>query len=440
MRRFTLILLTLCLAACAPRTKFTKADIGQLRNYIAQSWEKTVQYNPEDDGTLLGLPCRYTVPTPSGGMFMELYYWDTYFTIEGLIADGEIELAKGNAEDIMAMVDRFGFMPNGTRTWYLSRSQPPFLSLMVRAVYGATGDRDWLARAYPTLEREYEYWQTKHMTPCGLNRYSGDGADQSLIDEFVVTASRRLGVDFNAMGLTRQQHDKLGYDFVAEAESGWDFNPRFDRRCGDFCPVDLNSLLYAFEVNMAEFATILGKPSERWLEAARSRRAKMTELMFDPEQGQFFDYDFVGDRKSDVVSAAVFTALYCGVPTAQQAKGVRTALRKLEFEYGLTVCEKRDYGYTYQWSYPNTWPPTTFMAVFGLDKYGFRRDAKRLAAKYMDLVVSSYKTTGTIWEKYDAVRGVMSEGEEYDTPEMFGWSAGAFNCLSDYYYGKQVVL
>ena len=80
------------------------------------------------------------------------------------------------------------------------------------------------------------------------------------------------------------------------------------------------------------------------------------------------------------------------------------------------------------------------MAVFGLDKYGFRRDARRLAAKYMDLVVSSYKTTGTIWEKYDAVRGVMSEGEEYDTPEMFGWSAGAFNCLSDYYYGKQVVL
>ena len=404
----------------------------QVRDYINSSWERTVRYNPRDSGSLLGLPFRYTVPSPEG-MFQEMYYWDTYFTNEGLIADGRTDLAKDNTTNLLHLAGRFGFVPNGSRTWYLSRSQPPFLSLMVKSVFESTKDESWLGDAYGVLKTEYEFWQTRRMTPCGLNRYAGTGADQALVDEFVVTGGQRLGRDFNALGLTDAEHEKLGRDFTAEAESGWDFNPRFERVCGDFCPVDLNALMYAFEKNMESFSVVIGAgEEERWAKAAEKRLNLIDSLLYDPDRRIYLDYNYVTGRRSCVVSAAAFVPLFCGLASEEQAAGVRDAVRKLEFKYGLSVCEKGDYEYDYQWSYPNTWPPATFMAVFGLERYGYRADALRIAEKYLRLVVKSYRKTGRIWEKYDAVSGLKSEGEEYQTPEMLGWSAGTFICLSEY--------
>lgn len=425
--------LTVVLAASVlslPACRMSQEE--QIRRYISSSWERTVRYCPSDSGSLLGLPCRYTVPSPDG-MFQEMYYWDTYFTNEGLILDGKVELAKGNTTNLLSLVERFGFVPNGSRTWYLSRSQPPFLSLMVNSVYEATGDKEWLARAYRTLRKEYGFWQSERSTPCGLNRYAGTGADMKLVSEFVVTGGKRLGRDFNALGLSDAEHEKMGRDFTAEAESGWDFNPRFERVCGDFCPVDLNALMYAFEMNMDKFSKILGTGEElEWAGAAKTRRALMDSLLFDSEAGTYLDYNYVSGKRSDVVSAAAFVPLFCKAASQEQASKVRETLDVLEFEYGLSVCAKGDYGYDYQWSYPNSWPPSTFMAVFGLDRYGYGGDARRLAGKYLALVEKSFRRTGKLWEKYDVVNGVKSEGEEYETPEMLGWSAGTFICLSEY--------
>lgn len=416
-----LLLAALLVTACADPTP------ERVRDYIRTSWERTVRVNPEDDGTLIGLPCPYTVPSPEG-MFQEMYYWDTYFTNEGLLADGLTELAKGNTTNLLALVDRYGFVPNGSRTWYLSRSQPPFLSLMVASVFHHTRDTFWLQGAYETLRKEYDFWMTRRMTPCGLNRYSGQDAPQWLIDEFVVTGGQRLAAEFTWED--QQEHDALGRHFTAEAESGWDFNPRFDRRCEDFCPVDLNALLYAFEGNMAEFSRTLGLDPGPWEEAAQARKARMDALLWDG--ACYYDYDWVKGRRSDVLSAAIFTPLFTGMASQGQADGVADALGRLEFPYGLAVCEDKPYPYAYQWSYPNTWPPTTFMAVFGLDRYGHKEQARRLARKYIDLVCRSFKMTGKIWEKYDAVQGFSSPGEEYQTPEMLGWSAATYSCLYDY--------
>lgn len=428
MKKNILFSMVILISSCCSLTKGER----QVREYITSSWDRTVRYNPQDSGSLFGLPFRYTVPSPEG-MFQEMYYWDTYFTNEGLIADGRIDLAKGNTMNLLSLANRFGFVPNGSRTWYLSRSQPPFLSLMVKSVYDSTKDEVWLKDAYRVLKKEYDFWQTRRMTQCGLNRYAGTGADQALVDEFVVTGGKRLGKDFNALGMTAEEHEKLGRDFTAEAESGWDFNPRFERVCGDFCPVDLNALMYSFEKNMESFSGIIGAGEEdRWASAAEKRRVLIDSLLYDSERRIFFDYNYVTGRRSDIVSAAAFVPLFCGLASEEQAAGIRDAIKKLEYKYGLSVCEQRDYGYDYQWSFPNTWPPTTFMAVFGLDRYGYRSDALRIAEKYLRLVVKSYRRTGTIWEKYDVVSGLKSEGEEYQTPEMLGWSAGTFICLSEY--------
>jgi len=406
----------------------------RMREYISSSWERTIRINVNDDESLIGLPNPYTVPSPEG-MFQEMYYWDTYFTNEGLIADGRVDLAKGNTENILYMVDRFGFMPNGSRTWYVNRSQPPFLSMMVSSIYKATGDKEWLNSAWPILEKEYAYWQEKHSTPLGLTRYSGGDAPRWLLDEFVITGGQRLGTDFLSEDLTQEEHDRIGRNLTAEAESGWDFNPRFDRRCEDFCPVDLNSLMYAFESNMAFFAAVLYKGHEtvtRWSELADTRKSLMMEYLFDPDQKQFYDYDYVNGKRSDVVSAAVFSTLYTGLVDQETADGVAKALDLLEFKYGVSVCENKPYEYEYQWSYPNIWPPTTFMTVFGLDVYGYSKDARRIAKKYLRLVEKSWKETGRIWEKYDVVQGATSTSKEYETPEMLGWSAATYICFSEY--------
>jgi len=175
--------LVLPLFGCNPAPR--EAGTTLVREFIRNSWDAVVRFNPNDSLTLIGLPYPYTVPCVAG-TFQELYYWDTYFTCEGLAADGRTELAKNNVDDMLYLVDRFGYMPNGSRTWYLNRSQPPYLAMAVDRIFRATGDREWLARALGTLEREYAFWMTERMTPIGLNRYSSS-ADEALVREFVVS-------------------------------------------------------------------------------------------------------------------------------------------------------------------------------------------------------------------------------------------------------------
>lgn len=416
--------LLLFLLSCSPR------GTGDVRAYIASSWDATVRFTPTDTNRLLGMPSPYTVPCIEG-TFDELYYWDTYFTNEGLIADGRPELAIGNTEDLLYLAGRFGFVPNGNRDWYLSRSQPPYLARMVEQVFSQTQDTSWLEKAFPILEKEYCFWQEERIAPCGLNRYgynvSRTPAD--LPEEFLTTAGRRLGADFRQMGWTDELLLKFGLDCIAECESGWDFNPRFDRRCGDFCPVDLNANLYGMEKRMAAFARTLGLDSDIWEERAGLRRQRMRTWMYDPGKEGWYDYDYVRDTRSDVVSAAVFSLLFNEVLPPEEAEAVRNTLTRLEYPCGLSVCERRDYPFPYQWSFPNAWPPTTFIAVMGLMNYGYAEDALRLARNYVGTVARLYRETGQLWEKTDARSGRLPVDREYGTPAMMGWTAGVFVCM-----------
>lgn len=423
MNRISLVLLLGLLWGCS--------SVETVREYISSSWDSTVRYNPTDEETLLGLPCRYTVPCPEG-TFQEMYYWDTFFTNEGLLKDGRIDLALGNVENVMYLVDKYGYMPNGTRTWYLNRSQPPYLAWMVESVFDATCDTLWLARAYEAIDKEYSFWVVHRGTPVGLSAYSSS-ADDALAEEFVHTASQRLKHDFMAECASREDMLRMGRHFAAEAESGWDFNPRFLRRCEDFCPVDLNANLYHYERLMQRFSVILGNGSElQWSERAETRRMLMEKHM-KGDDGLFYDYNHVSHEKSPVVSAAVFNLLAAQVIEGAEAQILaQSALDRLECRHGLAMCAEDDYIHDYQWSWPYGWAPGVYMAVRGLDNYGLFADAERLASKYLNSISRIYRRTGKVWEKYNVTDIFENVDAEYETPQMLGWSAGTFIYLSEY--------
>ena len=190
IRTFLGSMLALTAVSCGHHPSVSQEEIACVRDFIRTSWDASVQYNPTDSQTLIGLPRPYTVPSVSQ-TFQELYYWDTYFTNEGLVRDGRLDLAKNNTEDMLYLVDRYGYMPNGSRTWYLNRSQPPFLCMMVDRIFEQTEDTNWLAGAFTTLQKEYDFWMTQRITPVGLNRYSSSASDE-LKQEFVTTGGQRL--------------------------------------------------------------------------------------------------------------------------------------------------------------------------------------------------------------------------------------------------------
>lgn len=428
MRRISLIIVAVI---AATMLSCCRSGVREVRSYITVAWDSTLRYQPSDTpDSLIGMPYPYTVPC-AAGMFNELYYWDTFFTNEGLIADGRVLQARDNTADLLSLVVRYGFVPNGNRLWYLTRSQPPYLARMVEKVFATTADTAFLASAFPVLEKEYEFWMTSRKAPCGLNRYGSTDPDERLIDEFITTASHRIGTDFRSLGWDAERLRKFGLDCIAECESGWDFNPRFDRRCGDFCPVDLNANLYGMETLMAGFAGILGFDAGPWTERAEARRALIRQYCYDNDRGGWFDYDYMNDCRSDVVSAAVFSLLFNNVLSAEEAGAVRRTLGVLEFDGGLSVCEDKEYPYPYQWSYPNAWPPTTFVAVKGLLHYGFREDALRLARKYIESNTRAFSETGQLWEKIDCRTGKLPVDREYGTPAMLGWTAGTYVCFDE---------
>lgn len=398
-------------------------EVTAVVEYIKKNWENCIRENREDSGTLLGLPYPYTVPCPEG-MFQEMYYWDTYFTNQGLAKQGLFPLVRNNTDNLLFLADKYGFVPNGSRTYYLDRSQPPYLSMMVDEVYKEGQDRSWLEKAYLVLKKEYEFWMTQRIAPNGLNRYFNHSTTEELFDFINYVATERL-----AIKVPQEQGELLvtACHFVAEAESGCDFNPRFHNRCADFNPVELNCQLYVYEKNFARFAQILQNgESALWEAKAAARVELINKYCWDERTGLFMDYDYANQTASEIQSLTTFYPLWAGFATKAQAESVRRNLKLFEYDFGLSACKKGERNLKYQWDYPNGWPPQFFIVIEGLRKYQFTEDARRIAKKYVELVVKNYQTTGKLWEKYNVVEGSVNVADEYKMPAMMGWTAGVF--------------
>jgi alpha,alpha-trehalase len=405
-------------------------DIQNVRLFIKEHMGHTVKECKKDTLGYIALPKPYSVPSLSGAFQQDMYYWDTYFTNIGLILDDDFEQALNNVDNILYLIDKFGFMPNGSNVSYLNRSQPPFASMMVRDIYEKSRDKIWLESACRILEKEYTFWMTQRITPTGLNRYSNSATRDELVSfyEYMRTRFTDLPVLTDSLKLLKQSSH-----LIAEAESGWDFSPRFDFRCEDFNPVDLNANLYLYEQNFAFFYKELKKKgSNKWLDAAQKRKNLLNKYCYNSQDGCFYDYDFINNRLSPIYSAAVFNLLWAEVLTKHQAKNMVVHLQRLEYPWGIVACEQGKRKRTYQWDFPNAWASFNLLSINGLDRYGFKKEACRIAQKYVSSIVKIYQSSGNLWEKYNAELGNLEVNNEYEMPPFMGWTAGAFIYASDY--------
>jgi len=398
---------------------------------------------------LLYLKNSYVVP---GGRFNEMYGWDSYFIIRGLLRDGRIELARGMVENFFFEIEHYGAVLNANRTYYLTRSQPPFLSSMVMAVHEAQkamgrDDRAWMETAYGYVKRDHAMWtHDPHLAgSTGLSRYYdfGDGPalealqDENDIYRQVVTyflfhpvipsyeaeqadvpAGRASGAAYSVRvcGTAQSQASceperliKLKPDYYkgdrSMRESGFDISFRFGpygAATHHYAPVCLNSLLFKTERDLEEMSRLLGKSAETavWQQLAETRKQAVQKYLWDEQQGLFFDYNFDNQQRSSYRYATTFYPLWAGLADDAQARAVVNNLSEFERAGGIAMSERESQG---QWDYPFGWAPVQLLAVEGMRRYGHNAEADRVSAEFLSTVLQNFERDKTIREKYNVV-------------------------------------
>jgi alpha,alpha-trehalase len=435
-----------------------------------------------DPAGLLYLPSKYVVP---GGRFNEMYGWDSYFIVRGLVRDNRIELARGMVENFFFEIEHYGAVLNANRTYYLTRSQPPFLTSMILAVYEAQKaagheDRAWLEKAYGYAARDYSLWTREpHLAgSTGLSRYYdfGNGpAPESLKDEtghltqvaayFLAhpsggrgyLAPTKTGEGSQApvgplFGLqvcetttTMARSDcasagsaALSTDYYkgdrAMRESGYDISFRFGpygAATHHYAPVCLNSLLYKTEEDLALMSDMLGRKKEaaNWRKRADDRKERIQTYLWDAKRGLYFDYDFEKQLQSSYEYVTTFLPMWTGIATPEQARAIMKNLAVFEKPGGLVMSPFESGA---QWDYPYAWAPNQLLADEGIRRYGFKDDADRVSYEFLSTVAENFRRDGTIREKYNAVTR-SSETQVTAGYHMnivgFGWTNGVFLAL-----------
>lgn len=389
------------------------------------------------------LPRAYVVP---GGRFQEIYYWDSYFTMLGLKTDGQQPLIEAMLDDFTSLIERYGHIPNGTRTYYLSRSQPPFYALML----DLSNNRDPAVakRRLAALRAEYAYWMAgsacldasgacQHVVrmPDGslLNRY-WDARDTPRDESYAADiATGRAAAPRPATEVYR--------DLRAGAESGWDFGSRFLRDgktlatidTTQIVPVDLNSLLWAMEQAIARRCQTVGDAAcaSDFASRATKRAAAIGKYLWLPAENRFADWDRITRAPTPVLSAATLYPLFVGLATPAEAQAVaRTTEAKLLAPGGLRTTLNRT---GQQWDAPNGWAPLQWIAVGGLERYGARRLAKTISQRWVATVDAFYRRTGKVIEKYDVEQPGAGGGGEYAVQDGFGWTNGVVSAMMTRY-------
>jgi alpha,alpha-trehalase len=395
-------------------------------DYIRANWPRSIYHDAPGTGFAgVDIPFPYTSPCIKGeGHFSFFFYWDTYFTNLGLLRHGHAQTAKDNIKNMLWFIARQGYMPNHVGLY--NRSQSPYLCRMVKEYIAATDDTAFLPEAAAGLRQEYHFWITARHTPTGLQRHCHHETAEGAA-EFYQQICERLGF---SKDVPLADRIRIGGHYLAEAEASCDFSPRFESRCLDYNSVDLNGLLYEYETWLAGVSVQLGwNDTALWQARATRRRDLVNRYLWNEERGLFLDYDFVNQRPSPVASLTGFVPLFTGLASPAQAARMRENLPLFEREFGVAVTEDRPFDRTYQWAFPNVWPPLVYVTVEGLRRYGFAADALCIAVKYIATANRLFEKTGQLWEKTDALTGEVAGGE-YKAAPMLGWSAGVYAALA----------
>ncbi|AEI35925.1 trehalase family glycosidase [Francisella salina] len=400
---------------------FNNSKELSLSSYIKQMWHFLHQSSDKQNSlsSLIALPKPYIIP---GGRFREVYYWDCYFTCEGLRVDGEIQMIKDIADNFAYLIDTVGFVPNANRKYYLTRSQPPLFYLIVNILYQELGISA-IERYLPTLEKEYSFWMNTQRNVNGLNRYWDESATPR-------PESYREDIE-HAQNIA----NKLDFyrNICAACESGWDFSSRWFANTNDFStiqtidilPIDLNSYLYGLENLLGKWFTEISdqEKATKYSELAEKRKKLIQNTFWDHKKDFFYDLNTKTNKVTSITSLAGVTPLFLNIATQEQAQKVAKVIEnQFLTAHGLITTTLNT---SQQWDSPNGWAPLHFEAVIGLRNYGFDKLAETIAKRFVNTVNQKFKETGKIREKYDVVDPKANAGGgEYIVQDGFGWTNG----------------
>lgn len=426
-------------APAAARIPPARGDQG-LEAHIARLWPLLTRQPavPPPYSSLLYVPKPYVVP---GGRFREFYYWDSYFTMLGLIPDGHLDTARDLVDDFSYMLRQYGHIPNGARTYYLSRSQPPMYYLMV-GLLAPDPASSW-SRHLADLEREYAYWMegSSGLRAGQARRNVVAMPDGSLLARYWDASDTPRDESYRSDVLLARASGRppaqVYRDIRAAAESGWDFSSRWlgDERhlttihTTDIVPVDLNSLLYGLEEAIAGGCAAQHDAAcaQAFAEHARRRRQAMDRYLWDAGAGYFMDYDWRHRRRDRELSAATLYPLFTGVADAKQADAVAAVTEARLLKQGGIVTTNISSGQ--QWDAPNGWPPLQWIAIGGLRRYGQAALAHEIARRWLATVRRVFAQAGKLVEKYDVEHALPGGGGEYPLQDGFGWTNGVTRAL-----------
>ena len=403
--------------------------IDTLWGVLTREADRLVNYS-----SLIPLPNPYVVP---GGRFREVYYWDSYFTMLGLAASGRSQLVRDMVDNFAYLIDEIGFVPNGNRTYYCTRSQPPFFALMVDLLAEIEADDAVYRRYLPQLEREYAFWMdgAEGLSPDkpAYRRvvHGPDGPLNRYWDDLATPRQESYCEDMELAAATDRDPEAVYRDMRAGAEAGWDYTSRWladpqslaSIRTTSVVPVDLNALMCHLEHTLARAHSLTGNApaSRHYEERAASRRAVLHSLFFDAREGTFVDLELPDLRPTGVLSLAAVYPLFLGLAAPDQARRVAELVHRAFLKPGGGVTSNSASGQ--QWDSPNGWAPLQWLTYRGLKRYGFTAEAEEGAARWVRCNLAIYERSGRLLEKYNVETvGVAGDGGEYPVQDGFGWT------------------
>ena len=402
---------------------------------ILWDWLKREADEARPGSSLIPLPHPYIVP---GGRFNEIYYWDSYFTMLGLQVSGRVDIIENMVKNFAYLIDEFGFIPNGNRTYFLGRSQPPFFALMVHLLAEEKGEQV-LVDYLPQLMKEYEFWMNGEESGATKKRVAFLENDEILnrhYDNFHSPRAEMYGDDLETAEHTNRNPNQLFLDLRAACESGWDFSARWLRDANDLStihtseiiPVDLNCLIYFLEKTILRALGL--KAEARTIRPFYIKLKKRKELIlkycWSDKHNYFMDYDFIKKENKNVFSLAGIYPLFFEIATNEQAAQCAEIIKLKLLRPGGVVTTEINSGQ--QWDAPNGWAPLQWMTIKGLKNYGFDELANEIKNRWVALNKKVFKNTGKMLEKYNVENlDLLSGGGEYPVQDGFGWTNGV--CL-----------
>ncbi|QCK15962.1 alpha,alpha-trehalase TreF [Mangrovivirga cuniculi] len=426
-----------------PASGFVSDTSLSVNEHITKLWPVLTreEENQPEAGSLIPLPYDYVVP---GGRFGEIYYWDSYFTMLGLVADQKESTVRNMVNNFSYLLNNQGFIPNGNRTYFLGRSQPPFYSLMVRLVHENYGDS--ISKYLPQLLKEYNYWTKGSSALINVGeRYRSPVkiADGLILNRYFDTKTgprpESFKEDVYLMKQSGREAKDLYADVRAACASGWDFSSRWfaDRETmatietSKIVPVDLNALLFHLELMISKGFDELenGDRAEEYAEKAEIRKDAIREYFWDEKQQIFSDYHIDSGTVTGKKTLAMAFPLYFEIATPDQAEKVKNVLMSEFLKEGGFTTTLVNSGE--QWDAPNGWAPLQWITIQGLKNYGFHAEANEAKKRWINRNKEVFKRTGKMVEKY-VVTGQVEEagGGEYPLQDGFGWSNGVYKALT----------